>query len=51
MPARKAGKAGPLTGVPMIHKDIFCTAGVLTTCASRMLANFVAPTTPPWSAA
>ncbi len=31
--ARKAGKAGPLTGVPMIHKDIFCTAGVLTTCA------------------
>ncbi len=31
--ARKAGKAGTLTGVPMIHKDIFCTAGVLTTCA------------------
>jgi aspartyl-tRNA(Asn)/glutamyl-tRNA(Gln) amidotransferase subunit A len=41
--ARKAGKAGPLTGVPMIHKDIFCTAGVLTTCASKMLSNFVAP--------
>jgi aspartyl-tRNA(Asn)/glutamyl-tRNA(Gln) amidotransferase subunit A len=40
---RKAGKAGPLTGVPMIHKDIFCTAGVLTTCASKMLSNFVAP--------
>jgi aspartyl-tRNA(Asn)/glutamyl-tRNA(Gln) amidotransferase subunit A len=40
---RKAGKAGPLTGVPLIHKDIFCTAGVLTTCASRMLANFVSP--------
>jgi aspartyl-tRNA(Asn)/glutamyl-tRNA(Gln) amidotransferase subunit A len=38
-----AGEGGPLTGVPMIHKDIFCTAGVLTTCASRMLSNFVAP--------
>src|SRR5262245_23103592 len=41
--ARKAGKAGPLTGVPLIHKDIFCTAGVLTTCGSKMLSNFVAP--------
>src|SRR5690606_35712708 len=40
---RAAGEAGPLTGVPMIHKDIFCTQGVLTTCASRMLSNFVAP--------
>ncbi len=40
---RAAGEAGPLTGVPMIHKDIFCTEGVLTTCASRMLSNFVAP--------
>jgi aspartyl-tRNA(Asn)/glutamyl-tRNA(Gln) amidotransferase subunit A len=38
-----AGDAGPLTGVPMIHKDIFCTEGVLTTCGSRMLANFVSP--------
>ena len=37
------GKAGPLTGIPMIHKDIFCTAGVLTTCGSRMLSNFVSP--------
>jgi aspartyl-tRNA(Asn)/glutamyl-tRNA(Gln) amidotransferase subunit A len=41
--SRKAGTAGPLSGVPMIHKDIFCTAGVLTTCASKMLSNFVAP--------
>jgi aspartyl-tRNA(Asn)/glutamyl-tRNA(Gln) amidotransferase subunit A len=40
---RKAGQAGALTGVPMIHKDIFCTAGVLTTCASKMLSNFVSP--------
>jgi aspartyl-tRNA(Asn)/glutamyl-tRNA(Gln) amidotransferase subunit A len=37
------GEAGPLTGVPMIHKDIFCTAGVLTTCGSRMLSNFTSP--------
>ena len=41
--ARAAGAAGPLTGVPIAHKDIFCTAGVLTTCGSKMLANFVAP--------
>jgi aspartyl-tRNA(Asn)/glutamyl-tRNA(Gln) amidotransferase subunit A len=38
-----SGKAGPLTGVPMIHKDIFCTSGVLTTCGSKMLSNFIAP--------
>ncbi len=38
-----AGGGGPLTGVPMIHKDIFCTEGVLTTCGSKMLSNFVAP--------
>ncbi len=37
------GEGGPLTGVPVAHKDIFCTDGVLTTCGSRMLANFVAP--------
>jgi len=38
-----AGRAGPLTGVPLAHKDIFCTNGVLTTCGSRMLSNFVSP--------
>jgi len=38
-----AGTAGPLLGVPIAHKDIFCTEGVLTTCGSRMLANFVSP--------
>jgi aspartyl-tRNA(Asn)/glutamyl-tRNA(Gln) amidotransferase subunit A len=38
-----AGQAGPLTGVPIVHKDIFCTEGIRTTCASRMLDNFVAP--------
>ena len=37
-----AGKAGPLTGVPIAHKDIFCTDGWLTTCGSKMLHNFVA---------
>ena len=37
------GKAGPLTGLPLAHKDIFCTEGVLTTCGSKMLANFVSP--------
>ena len=37
------GTAGPLTGVPIAHKDIFCTEGVRTTCGSRMLHNFVSP--------
>jgi len=38
-----AGGGGPLTGVPIAHKDIFCTAGMRTTCGSRMLDNFVSP--------
>ena len=37
------GDSGPLLGVPLIHKDIFCTRGVRTSCGSRMLDNFVAP--------
>src|SRR5271170_6002431 len=37
------GSAGPLTGLPIAHKDLFCTAGSRTTCGSRMLANFVSP--------
>jgi aspartyl-tRNA(Asn)/glutamyl-tRNA(Gln) amidotransferase subunit A len=40
---RAAGKAGVLNGLPIIHKDIFCTRGVKTTCGSRMLDNFIAP--------
>jgi len=37
------GTAGPLTGIPMAHKDIFCTDGIKTSCASKMLDNFIAP--------
>lgn len=40
---RAAGRAGPLTGIPIAHKDIFCTRGVRTSCASRMLDNFAPP--------
>ena len=39
----RRGGGGPLTGVPIAHKDIFCTEGVRTSCASRMLDSFVAP--------
>jgi aspartyl-tRNA(Asn)/glutamyl-tRNA(Gln) amidotransferase subunit A len=38
-----AGTAGPLTGIPIAQKDIFCAEGWLTTCGSKMLSNFVAP--------
>jgi aspartyl-tRNA(Asn)/glutamyl-tRNA(Gln) amidotransferase subunit A len=41
--ARAAGKAGPLNGIPLIHKDIFCTRGVRTSCGSKMLDNFISP--------
>jgi aspartyl-tRNA(Asn)/glutamyl-tRNA(Gln) amidotransferase subunit A len=37
------GEAGPLTGIPVAHKDLFCTAGVRTSCGSRMLDNFISP--------
>ena len=40
---RSRGEAGPMTGIPVAHKDIFCTKGWLTTCASKMLSNFVSP--------
>jgi aspartyl-tRNA(Asn)/glutamyl-tRNA(Gln) amidotransferase subunit A len=39
----KAGEAGALIGIPIAHKDLFCTRGQKTTCGSRMLANFVSP--------
>jgi aspartyl-tRNA(Asn)/glutamyl-tRNA(Gln) amidotransferase subunit A len=41
--ALASGRAPALTGLPIAHKDIFCTDGVLTTCGSRMLSTFVAP--------
>jgi len=40
---RAAGKHSALTGIPIAHKDIFCTRDVLTACGSRMLANFISP--------
>jgi aspartyl-tRNA(Asn)/glutamyl-tRNA(Gln) amidotransferase subunit A len=39
----RGGDAAPLTGIPYLHKDIFCTEGVRTACGSRMLDAFEAP--------
>ncbi len=38
-----AGQGGPLTGIPLAHKDIFCAKAWPTTCGSKMLGNFVSP--------
>ncbi|WP_422468741.1 amidase, partial [Endozoicomonas sp. ALC013] len=38
-----AGDAHAMTGIPVAHKDLFCTQGVKTSCGSKMLDNFIAP--------
>lgn len=40
---RAQGKYHELLGVPIAHKDLFCTQGVRTSCGSKMLDNFIAP--------
>lgn len=39
----KSGKSGLMTGIPLAHKDIFCTQGIKTTAGSKMLDNFISP--------
>ncbi len=49
---RAAGEGGALLGAPIAHKDLFCTQGVRTSCASKMLDTFKAPydaTSSPWA--
>ncbi|WP_257266671.1 Asp-tRNA(Asn)/Glu-tRNA(Gln) amidotransferase subunit GatA [Endozoicomonas sp. ONNA2] len=40
---RATGNANAMTGIPVAHKDLFCTQGVKTSCGSKMLDNFIAP--------
>ncbi|HKA40089.1 MAG TPA: amidase family protein, partial [Burkholderiales bacterium] len=40
---RAEGRGGPLTGIPVAQKDIFCAKGWLTTCGSKILSNFKSP--------
>jgi len=41
--ALASNTGGPLCGIPILHKDIFCTQGTRTSCGSRMLDNFIPP--------
>ena len=41
--AIKKGRVAPLTGIPLAIKDVICTRGLRTTCASRILENFIPP--------
>ena len=40
---RAEGDTRAMVGIPLVHKDVFCTRGVKTSCGSRMLDNFTAP--------
>ena len=41
--ARSKGSVEVLNGLPIVHKDIFCTRGIKTSCGSKMLDNFISP--------
>lgn len=41
--SRAQGSQNPLLGIPLAHKDIFCTSGIRTTSGSKMLHNFISP--------